>query len=297
MTIHPHFFETSRKQLFVFFFFFSIISVMSAPANFSFGQSSTPSNPSSGFSFISTSPDVSPPVEHGTWSFPANPDLGTFSSISPPVEPKPKSVVKTDEEVDKLSIAEIRELAKALPKMELDHPGLTQHPGGGFSFSPKMLADFKVRTDFMNKYGKRLAKASEEERTAREKHIQDTTVGYWRQHETDDASPFPWPKENELTEEELIALQPFLVKISDIESAVRLSDVMDAACAVKRPDWQLQSFFGWSICRICGRENGSSEFRVNGMSWPIGYTHYIKQHRVRPPQRFVDHIMQIKLHS
>lgn len=48
------------------------------------------------------------------------------------------------------------------------------------------------------------------------------------------------------------------------------------------------SYRGWSDCRICGKPNGSSDKTNGKLVWPSGFSHYIRQHSVRPPQPIVD---------
>lgn len=47
---------------------------------------------------------------------------------------------------------------------------------------------------------------------------------------------------------------------------------------------------GWSICRICNQKNGSQEFTDGTYIWPEGFSHYITDHNVKPPQTFINHI-------
>ncbi len=50
------------------------------------------------------------------------------------------------------------------------------------------------------------------------------------------------------------------------------------------------SYRGMSICRCCGRHNGSEE-RTDGVYlWPSGFAHYLIEHDVKPPQDFLDHV-------
>jgi len=44
---------------------------------------------------------------------------------------------------------------------------------------------------------------------------------------------------------------------------------------------------GSSKCRICGKWNGSREYSYKGWTWPEGYIHYIMDHNVRPPLKFI----------
>jgi hypothetical protein len=46
------------------------------------------------------------------------------------------------------------------------------------------------------------------------------------------------------------------------------------------------SYRGFSMCRLCGKGNGSQEYTLNGWVWPSGYLHYINFHNVRPSKEF-----------
>jgi hypothetical protein len=48
---------------------------------------------------------------------------------------------------------------------------------------------------------------------------------------------------------------------------------------------------GLSPCRICGRPNGALELTDGVYVWPEGFAHYIRDHAVRPPEVFVDHVL------
>ena len=54
------------------------------------------------------------------------------------------------------------------------------------------------------------------------------------------------------------------------------------------------TYRGFSWCRMCDKNNGSSEFKLdiggNVWVWPEGYTHYIKDHQVRPSLAFEEFI-------
>lgn len=50
------------------------------------------------------------------------------------------------------------------------------------------------------------------------------------------------------------------------------------------------SYKGSSHCRICKICNGSKEFKLGKYTWPEGYIHYIEEHKVKPPQDFIDFI-------
>jgi hypothetical protein len=48
---------------------------------------------------------------------------------------------------------------------------------------------------------------------------------------------------------------------------------------------------GISLCRVCGKANGSAE-RTDGVyQWPEGLAHYVREHGVRPPVSVIRHII------
>ena len=49
---------------------------------------------------------------------------------------------------------------------------------------------------------------------------------------------------------------------------------------------------GFSPCRICGKQNGTSEFSDGTYIWPEGLAHYIADHAVRLPQSLVEHALE-----
>lgn len=51
------------------------------------------------------------------------------------------------------------------------------------------------------------------------------------------------------------------------------------------------SYMGFSTCRICGKDNGTADFADWRYVWPEGFAHYIKDHAVRPPRAFVQHVL------
>src|SRR4051812_25522741 len=46
---------------------------------------------------------------------------------------------------------------------------------------------------------------------------------------------------------------------------------------------------GLSRCRLCGKDNGSSEFTDGTHQWPEGLAHYVSDHSVRLPRELVEH--------
>jgi hypothetical protein len=54
-------------------------------------------------------------------------------------------------------------------------------------------------------------------------------------------------------------------------------------------------FKGSSLCRCCGKVNGSTEFVYNGWRWPSGLQHYIREHNYRPSLAFQEMILNKRL--
>lgn len=48
---------------------------------------------------------------------------------------------------------------------------------------------------------------------------------------------------------------------------------------------------GWSTCRLCGKHNGSTDYRAQGWVWPEGFKHYVEDHNVRPSLAFQEMVM------
>lgn len=52
------------------------------------------------------------------------------------------------------------------------------------------------------------------------------------------------------------------------------------------------SYRGFSSCRICGKVPlGSQDLGDRKYTWPSGFSHYIREHNVKPPQEFIDHVL------
>jgi hypothetical protein len=94
-----------------------------------------------------------------------------------------------------------------------------------------------------------------------------TVVGYWDGPETDHS----WPSPETLVDETWDAEERELV-------AAYLSTGLVA-----------QSYMGYSRCRFCGRQNGNLDLSDGVFVWPEGLSHYVSDHSVRLPERFVTH--------
>lgn len=49
---------------------------------------------------------------------------------------------------------------------------------------------------------------------------------------------------------------------------------------------------GMSFCRMCGRINGSTDLADEKYIFPSGFAHYIREHGVRPPDEFIQHVLE-----
>ncbi|MCA1480932.1 hypothetical protein, partial [Bradyrhizobium sp. NBAIM08] len=53
-----------------------------------------------------------------------------------------------------------------------------------------------------------------------------------------------------------------------------------------------ESWMGWSTCRFCGKENGTCDLTDDVYIWPEGFAHYLREHAVKPPTKFVAHVLR-----
>ncbi len=54
---------------------------------------------------------------------------------------------------------------------------------------------------------------------------------------------------------------------------------------------RLAMYLGLSPCRICNGYFGSKDLTDNVYIWPEGFVHYLKEHGVKPPQEFIEHVL------
>ena len=47
---------------------------------------------------------------------------------------------------------------------------------------------------------------------------------------------------------------------------------------------------GYSTCRICGIDNGTKDLSDGKYMWPEGLVHYVKDHNLRLPKEFEEHV-------
>lgn len=94
--------------------------------------------------------------------------------------------------------------------------------------------------------------------------------GFWRRS-ADETSKLPWPEVD--------------------ESWAERRDFLDALYE-KKMIAQKIAYRGYSTCRICGRQNGFQTLHLAEWEWPSGFSHYVKDHLVRPCAEFIAFIMR-----
>ena len=53
---------------------------------------------------------------------------------------------------------------------------------------------------------------------------------------------------------------------------------------------KITRYRGFSLCRICMKNNGSREFSTKDAVWPEGFRHYVVEHNIKPTKKFLDYI-------
>lgn len=66
----------------------------------------------------------------------------------------------------------------------------------------------------------------------------------------------------------------------------------DLVASFLRRGFVARAFMGYSECRMCGKKNGDLELSDGLFVWPEGLAHYVAKHEVRPPERFVRHVIE-----
>ncbi|MFJ9950832.1 hypothetical protein [Kitasatospora sp. NPDC091207] len=79
------------------------------------------------------------------------------------------------------------------------------------------------------------------------------------------------------------------------------ADLVDAAWDESERHWVADyldhgqvagSWMGVSRCRLCALPNGYRDLTDGSFLWPEGLAHYVRDHGVRLPAEFVDHMEQ-----
>jgi hypothetical protein len=95
-----------------------------------------------------------------------------------------------------------------------------------------------------------------------------TLIGYWRSEEEPD-----WPDPRRLADLSW-----------DAAERERVAEYLEGG---RHAPW---AYAGKSSCRICGESVGSLEFLDGKYLWPEGLAHYVREHSVRLPQDFLEHV-------
>ena len=71
--------------------------------------------------------------------------------------------------------------------------------------------------------------------------------------------------------------------IAESASKLQVKTMLDVLTKLEEQSTRVY-YRGWSACRICGKPNGSTEFRhPSGLAFPEGLRHYVEQHQVLVP--------------
>lgn len=56
---------------------------------------------------------------------------------------------------------------------------------------------------------------------------------------------------------------------------------------------KIEHYKGWSTCRICGKNNGSTDMQKDEYIYPEGLIHYVSVHNVVPSQRLLRRVIKL----
>ena len=68
------------------------------------------------------------------------------------------------------------------------------------------------------------------------------------------------------------------------------ADVRAEVWSYVRAGFPARAYLGPSMCRFCGEAVGSLELSDGVFIWPEGLAHYVREHAVRLPDLFVEHV-------
>jgi hypothetical protein len=91
--------------------------------------------------------------------------------------------------------------------------------------------------------------------------------GYWKRKDTNCYDEYSWPEPHDEPQE---LEKEFLAALAEAEKIA-----------------EQVNYRGFSICRLCDKDNGSSEFVLHGWKWPSGFKHYVEVHHIRPSEEFL----------
>jgi len=107
-----------------------------------------------------------------------------------------------------------------------------------------------------------------------------TAIGYW----SDDISPLV---DKDWNPQEKLAVMAYLQQV-EVESQDKKEDASVGGPVV------LRSWRGLATCRVCDEILGNECHGDDTYNWPQGYLHSIKEHNVKPPQEFIDHVLLLQ---
>jgi hypothetical protein len=102
-------------------------------------------------------------------------------------------------------------------------------------------------------------------------------VGFWKRIKEKNENDMPWET------------PWFDMPIADsaAEDQTYLLQLLDK----KEKSATKRCYFGVSTCRICNCSNGSSEYSIDGFTWPCGYKHYLEAHNVACDNDFKQYLV------
>lgn len=100
-------------------------------------------------------------------------------------------------------------------------------------------------------------------------------IGFWAElppnHPASTDEGLPWPFE-------------FFSPQWDNNERLKVAEYLDSGKIIN-------AYKGCSTCRLCGISNGSTELSDGKYLWPEGYSHYIREHKIKPPQDFIEWVL------
>lgn len=96
-----------------------------------------------------------------------------------------------------------------------------------------------------------------------------TIIGYWGQNKND--PEWPWPQ--------------------DYVDEDQSEFFVDVVANYLNQGAFIEQYRGSSWCRICNCSNGSVELTDGTYVWPNGLAHYVREHKVRLPEEFIQHVI------
>ena len=111
-------------------------------------------------------------------------------------------------------------------------------------------------------------------------------LGYWHRAASMAAGPGddPWPKPQDMVDEGWDA--------SERPGAAGYLDRDGVASYLER-GFIARAYMGLSPCRLCRQNNGCLELTDGTFLWSEGLAHYVRDHAVRLPDRFLEHIAEV----